>query len=221
MHIGIIPDGNRRWCKNNNMKLNNIIEKWMNLITNNIEIILDAINNKWNAQLQNLSFIDEVSIYLFTIDNLGREDDTMHSIYKFIERVDSLKSTLKESIIQAISRYVNLNIVGHTACLPQNIQDIINNAEKTLNGKYTLTIGLAYDPKKDIHNIIMNKCKRNQSDIDLVIRSGGEYRSSGFFPYHTMYSEYVFLDKLWPDIQLSDISDAIETYKKRQRRFGK
>lgn len=221
MHIGIIPDGNRRWCKKNNMEIKNIISHWTNLITNNIQIMVDAINNKWGEKIKNLSHIDEVSIYLFTIDNLNRKDDTMYAIYKFIEMLDGMKSTFKESVVEAISRSVNLNIVGQLSYLPDNIRDIVKNAENKLNGKYTVTIGLAYDPKEDIKDMVNNENKRSQTEIDLVIRSGGEYRTSGFFPYHTMYSEYIFLTKLWPEIKLSDISDAIETYKCRHRRFGK
>ena len=63
--------------------------------------------------------------------------------------------------------------------------------------------------------------KRNQSNIDIVFRSGGEMRLSGFFPTKVLYSELYFCNKLWPDIKLDDIKDCLLEYYRRNRRFGK
>ena len=95
----------------------------------------------------------------------------------------------------------------------------INDITKD-NKSMLLTVGIGYDPVKDIENIIKGE-KRDQTNIDLIFRSGGEKRLSGFFPYHTMHSEFVFVDKYWPEIRLTDICDAIREYNKRDRRFGK
>ena len=94
-----------------------------------------------------------------------------------------------------------------------------------MGSKYSINIAIAYDYNKDILSFSEeNNNKnyiRNQSNIDLVFRSGGEKRLSGFFPTKTIYSELYFIDKFFPDINLDDINNAIIEYKKRNRRFGK
>jgi undecaprenyl pyrophosphate synthase len=85
----------------------------------------------------------------------------------------------------------------------------------------TLTMGFAYDPVKDFLKCSRESKLRIQPPIDLVIRTGGDYRTSGFFPYHTLYSEYIFHSKYFPEITLKEIRECLEEYSKRERRFGK
>jgi len=96
--------------------------------------------------------------------------------------------------------------------------------KKNYKKKYVLNIAYAYDYNEDILNE-KNKDNENynriQSNIDLIIRSGGEKRLSGFFPTKTIYSELFFIDKLWLDIDMYDIRNILLYYKKKDRRFGK
>jgi undecaprenyl pyrophosphate synthase len=85
----------------------------------------------------------------------------------------------------------------------------------------TITMGFAYDPVKDFLKCSCESKLRIQPPIDLVIRTGGDYRTSGFFPYHTLYSEYIFHSKYFPEITLKEIRECLEEYSKRERRFGK
>ena len=91
--------------------------------------------------------------------------------------------------------------------------------------KYNLFLGIAYDFKKDLINYGINtnnNYNRNQSEIDIVIRTGGELRLSGFFPSHVNYAEFFYYKKFWPEIKIKDIDSVVSDFKnKRKRRFGK
>ena len=83
---------------------------------------------------------------------------------------------------------------------------------------------MAYDYNKDIINETTQdniNYNRKQTNIDMVFRSGGEYRLSGFFPTKTIYSELFFNNKFWPDVSIYDIYNTIIEYQLRERRFGK
>ena len=89
---------------------------------------------------------------------------------------------------------------------------------------FVLNIAIAYDYNKDMINYGKNELEnynRNQSNIDLVFRSGGEKRISGFFPTKIIYSELFFEKKLWPDITLNHLNIVIKKYFHRNRRYGK
>lgn len=86
---------------------------------------------------------------------------------------------------------------------------------------YTVTLGFAYDPVADFVRVATGQDPRCQPPVDLVVRTGGEHRTSGFFPYHCIYSEYLFLSKYFPDLRLEDIETALAAYHRRQRRFGR
>ena len=98
-----------------------------------------------------------------------------------------------------------------------NIDKILSRTN--VDSTYQLHVAIAYDPKDDINEFITNK-DRKQSQMDLVVRSGREQRSSGFFPCHTLNSEWYYSDKLWPDMNEDDFVDAMKHYKSKDRRFG-
>ena len=90
--------------------------------------------------------------------------------------------------------------------------------------KFTINIAIAYDYNKDLLNFGSNNLpnyNREQSNIDVVFRSGGEKRISGFFPTKILYSELFFAKALWPDITLFDLNKIIKKFFHRNRRFGK
>ena len=118
-----------------------------------------------------------------------------------------------------------INVVGDIEILPMDIKLILQPllVEKE-NPLYIVNLALAYDYNKDMINYGVGNIEsynRDQSNIDMVFRCGGEKRTSGFFPTKTIYSEWVFNDKLWPEVTLCDIDNAIKDYKQRKRRFGK
>ena len=240
VHIGIIPDGNRRWCKDKDIdyKLENLEELWFN-------ILLEQIRDLSLGNYTYLELIDNVTFYVCSIENINRNDNTSKFIYLFLEKlfylyknyetiIDELYSNETKNKKMIILNFLNnlfdnLNIVpiGELDVLPENIYNGLmelksNNKE---SNKYNLFLGIAYDFKKDLINYGVNtnnNYNRNQSEIDIVIRTGGELRLSGFFPSYVNYAEFFYYKKFWPEIKIKDIDNVVSDFKnKRKRRFGK
>lgn len=224
IHLGIIPDGNRRWCRKNNKDIDYLINYWFKeVFLKEIKILQNIIYEENVDNIyKDLSNIKEVSIYLITADNIQkREDKSVKVVFKLIEKLyHMIIADIKKNL--SVFRYIKIDIVKSTDLIPKNIINMINEINRLTkyNKTMLLTVGIGYDPYEDVKNIILNG-NRDQTDIDLVFRSGGEKRLSGFFPYHTMHSELVFVDKFWPEIRLTDLNEAVKEYKNRDRRFGK
>ena len=222
VHIGIIPDGNRRWYKKQHNIMTVLQDIWMKITLN----IFDAIANIDNNKYKQLSDIDEVSIYICSIDNLNRTDGTNDTIYNFVRKLwKEVSDVTTNKSIRSILDRTQINIVGDIEILPNDIQSILQNLSiRKENPRCTVNLALAYDYNKDMINYGVGNIasyNRDQSNIDMVFRCGGEKRTSGFFPTKTIYSEWVFNDKLWPEVTLCDIDNVIKEYKQRNRRFGK
>ena len=214
IHLGIIPDGNRRFLKKISNK--NIIKIW----EDNFKFIIKEFMKKKDNKFENLKKISELSIYVCTIDNLNRNDDTKENIFGVLKSVLTL---LKDQII--MRNTININVIGDTNLLSKDLQNLIKECKIKLKGtNLKINLAIAYDYIKDMQNYKFNmndNYKREQTNIDLVYRSGGEKRLSGFFPTKTIYSELFFTDKLWPEVNLEDIHLVLEEFSKRNRRFGK
>lgn len=228
VHLGIIPDGNRRWCKINNNNLDDLPIIWKNYIINTIKNLFKLDINKYKELLD----ITEISIYILSIDNINRIDKTKFILLELFEEINNIVNNVDKyfdkSIIERMNIYlkdVGLNIIGDINILPQNMIEIIEKYKKILIGKkYIINLAVAYDYNKDIINETKQdnlNYNREQSNIDLVFRSGGEYRLSGFFPTKIIYSELFFLKKLWLDVNINDIYNILLEYNKRERRFGR
>ena len=228
IHLGIIPDGNRRWCKERNIDLNELPNVWK-------DFLLKLIKEFEKLDLQNyqeFKKINEISIYLASIDNINRRDNIKEILHNIIKKVINIinypEEFIEEETIQIWSNYtkdIGLNVIGDMKLLPIDIQLMIQKLKKRFNGKkYIINLALAYDYYKDIIN---EKDKdneyynRNQSNIDLILRTGREQRLSGFFPTKTIYSELFFHKKLFLDITIDDIHNILKEYNTRERRYGK
>jgi len=234
VHIGIIPDGNRRWCKKNNYEINTLVQHWSN-------IIIDSIHKNLSRRLSKyLKDITEVSFYVCSIDNINRNDKTKYLIFDLIRFIHNIYKEPKKFMAQQNLKYseedykkgqdflkdLTINFIGDINLLPEDIQIIFKEIQKNnkSENKYTLNLAIAYDYHKDMLNFGRTDLKnytREQSDIDLIFRSGNEYRTSGFFPTKTLYSELFFLKKLWPEVTVDDFINVMKKFQKRNRRFGK
>ena len=214
IHLGIIPDGNRRFLKQISNK--NLINVW----EEKFKILIDEFIKEKDNKYVNLKKVNELSIYVCSIDNLNRNDDTKENVFNVLK---SVLIFLKD--IQNMRDTININFIGDINLLPKDLQKLILETKNKLKGTcLKINLAVAYDYMKDIQNfrfIMNNNYRRKQSNIDLVFRSGGEKRLSGFFPTKTIYSELFFVDKLWPEINLNDIELVLEEFNKRNRRFGK
>lgn len=232
VHIGIIPDGNRRWCKKNNYNLDTLCDRWINIILKTINENIEVLKNEKTNKYKHLMEIDELSLYVCSSDNMNRNDGTKETIYNFIRKMvdiyknkeSQLNAQIQEKIREQIKK-TKINIIGDINLLPKDIQDICNQLmEEKDQPKYIVNIAIAYDYNKDMINYgdnNMTHYNREQSEIDILFRSGGEKRISGFFPTKVLYSELFFDKKLWPEITLLDLNRIVKLFKKRERRFGK
>ena len=228
VHLGIIPDGNRRWCKKNNHDLDDLPIVWKDYIINTVKKLIKLDINNYKELLN----ITEISLYIASIDNVNRTDKTKLILFELFKEINNIinnpEKFFDKSIIDAINRYskdIGLNIIGDINILPKNMIESIEKYRKLLIGtKYIINLAVAYDYNKDIINETKQdnlNYNREQSNIDLVFRSGGEYRLSGFFPTKIIYSELFFLKKLWLDVNIDDIYNVLLEYNKRERRFGR
>lgn len=209
IHLGIIPDGNRRYIKKNPEK--NIINIW--------DDFFNKILNDY-SKYENIKTINEISIYVCSIENIKREDNTKENIIDILNLVLNILSDNKNFI-----NFININFIGDINLLPKDLQKLIEKTKNKFKGeKLKLNLAIVYDYNKDLENYNTNLNKnynRKQSNIDLVLRSGQEKRLSGFFPTKTLYSELFFIDKLFPEVTLDDLDLIIQEFNKRNRRFGK
>jgi len=223
-HIAIIPDGNRRWARERGLLTYEGHRRGFDV---GVEIGRKAremgvkVLTFWGFSTENWQRTKEEVFYL------------MELFYQMIEKY--LQESKKERI-----RIIHL---GRKDRINEKLLRKIKEAEeKTKNFKdYYLAIALDYGGKdeiiravKKIHQTKFNFDNLSEENInqfldtkdlpypypDLVIRTSGEVRTSGFMIWQTAYSEWIFYPKYFPDFTITDFEKCIEEYKKRQRRFG-
>jgi tritrans,polycis-undecaprenyl-diphosphate synthase [geranylgeranyl-diphosphate specific] len=230
-HIAIILDGNRRWAS-----------------TKSIERIVGHIEGANTAE-ELLEWCHEIGIrtitlYLLSTENLNRAPDELKELFElFTVRLNKLLSD------ERIVRFkVRVKAIGRLELLTPRIREILKEIEtKTADySDHFLNIAIAYggrteivDSVKKIATLVKEgKLDPNEidqktvehslytsylpnPDPDLVIRTSGEERLSGFLLWQSAYSELVFVDEYWPDFRKIDLMRAVRTYQKRARRFGR
>lgn len=229
VHIGIIPDGNRRFCKKNNVRLDKLADYWLN---NTFYKFLNLINNNYNkidnGKLYHFRDINELSFYMLSADNIKKRSLNNVKVVYYVFR--KLATFLINAHYNNFNKYhlllnkVNICIIGDFTLVPYDIKLLITKINLIYNNNnafFQINIAFAYDPIKDIKNIVSNNYMRRQTVIDMIIRTSGEQRISGFFPYHSMNSEFIFVDKLWPEFNIDDLNKCVNIFNKRNRRFGK
>ena len=230
-HIGIILDGNRRWAQDKQVFRGRGHEEG----ANRAEELLD-----WCHDLG----IKTVTLYVLSTENLDRSADELNELFKLIEA--RLERLLDD---ERITRYrVNVRAIGHLDLLPDSIVGLLGAIEKKTGGYHDhyLNIAVAYGGRAEITDVVKSIAmdvsggKLNPDSIteetvsrrlytsylpnqepDLIIRTSGEERMSGFLLWQGAYSELVFVDVFWPAFRLIDLLRAIRTYQKRKRRYGR
>jgi undecaprenyl diphosphate synthase len=226
-HLAIIMDGNGRWAKKQGFLRTLGHESG----TKSVKEII-----KSSAKLG----IENLTLYAFSTENWNRPKIEVDTLMKILVR--SLKKELKTLQDNNIKLYT----IGNLEKLPKSAQnELIDVIDKTKNNsRMTLTLALSYGSREEIVNAvrnISNKVKnniisidsiddsiinehlytRNLPEVDLLIRTSGEHRISNFLLWQIAYAELYFTDILWPDFKEEDLYEAIISYQKRERRFGK
>jgi undecaprenyl diphosphate synthase len=221
-HVAIIPDGNRRWAKENNFPPFEGHRKGFDTI---------KLIGKKARELG----IKTLSIWAFSTENWQRSKQEIEYL------MDIYEMWIDFHLTEAIKDNVRIIHIGRKDRLRDSLRKKLENAEnktKSFN-KYYLCIGIDYGGKDEIIrgiNLLINskKSKISEADFekvldtkdlpypnpDLIIRTSGEQRTSGFMIWQSAYSEYIFYNKYLPDFTPLDFEKCIEDYKNRSRRFG-
>ena len=223
-HIAIIPDGNRRWAKEKGLitleghkkGLQQAIEISRKSRSLGVKVLTfwAFSNENWKRKKEEISYL--MDLYLKMIDiNL---DEALKEEIKIIHlgRKDRIGENLRKKIKEAEEKTKNFNKYFLAVALDYSGRDeIIRMIKKIKNANVDLNI-----LKEDEFNQFLDTKDIPYPYPDLVIRTSGEIRTSGFMIWQTAYSEWIFYPKYFPDFDSSDLENCIEEYKKRQRRFG-
>ncbi|MEM5874447.1 MAG: polyprenyl diphosphate synthase [Candidatus Aenigmatarchaeota archaeon] len=213
LHIGVIPDGNRRWARKRGLDIFYGHKKGAEKIEKFLE---------WCKELG----IKTVTIYILSRDNiLKRSRKEVKGIFKLL--VDFLLKLEK----RIEEEEVRVNFIGDKSLIPKNVLRIILKVVRK-SSKYSkriLNLLIGYSTLHELISILKEKKrlsfkhleKRFSDKIDLVIRTGGYSRLSDFNLIRASYAEIYVTKKLWPDIQKSDLIRAIKFYNSIERKFGK
>ena len=230
-HVAIILDGNRRWATN---KLT--ARKFGHMAgADTVEDLLE-----WCHEIG----IKTITLYVLSTENFERTNDELDEIFSLLsERFEKLLSD------ERIKRFqIRVTALGKLELLSPRIRELLRAIEentKQYSGHY-LNIAIAYGGRAEIVDSVrkiatyVQEGKLKPEDItqktieqslytshlenpepDLVIRTSGEERLSGFLLWQSAYSELVFQDEYWPDFRKIDLMRAVRTYQRRARRFGR
>ncbi|MCS7281658.1 MAG: polyprenyl diphosphate synthase [Desulfobacterota bacterium] len=231
-HVALILDGNRRYAKEMGFSDVSMGHK---LGAQKVDELLI-----WCAELN----IKVVTIWVLSTDNIYREPEELEKLLFIIE--SKLYDLSKNPMVK---RYgYRIKILGNTSILPVRLQEVVRIVEKSTkdNKDRILNIALGYGGREEIieavKKAILSKKTQNIEKIieglttedvgkylytygipdpDLIIRTSGEIRLSGFLLWQSAYSEFYFCDALWPAFRKIDFLRAIRSYQHRKRRFGR
>ena len=225
-HIAIIMDGNRRGAKNKGLPV--------------------SLGHKEGAKTlekivryANKIGIKHITVYAFSTENWKRTEEEVSTLMGLFQ------SYLDDYSKRADSENIRVKIIGSKAGLSEKMKNSIEKCmERTKNNTgITFNIALNYGGRDEIISAVKNiaqKVKENkieiedinekmisdnlytseQPDPDLLIRTSGEIRLSNFLPWQLVYTEFLFIEKNWPDFEEKDLDEAIELYQRRNRKFG-
>ncbi len=225
-HIAIIMDGNRRWAKNKGLPVSFGHKEGAKT--------LEKI-----VRYANKIGIKHITVYAFSTENWKRTEEEVSTLMGLFQ------SYLDDYSKRADSENIRVKIIGSKVGLSEKMKNSIAKCmERTKkNTGTTFNIALNYGGRDEIISAVKNiaqKVKENkieiedinekmisdnlytseQPDPDLLIRTSGEIRLSNFLPWQLVYTEFLFIEKNWPDFDEKDLDEAIELYQKRNRKFG-
>lgn len=225
-HIGIIMDGNGRWAKKRGLPRvfgHKAGAKTFRLIA------------KYCSRIG----IEYLTVYAFSTENWNRPESEIKSLMSIFEQ------HLKNAISDFKDENIRVKFLGEIDKFPESIKKLVLEveSESKKNSGMILNIAMNYGGRREIINavkVISKKVLENdislscitedlfskylytsdQPDLDLIIRTSGEFRISNFFIWQSAYSEYFATDVFWPDFSTDDLDNILRLYTKRIRRFG-
>ncbi|MEG2677222.1 MAG: isoprenyl transferase [Oscillospiraceae bacterium] len=224
-HIGIIMDGNGRWAQ----------KKFLPRTAGHTKGA--EVFQKITRHCEKIG-VKALTVYAFSTENWSRPK----------QEVDSIMNLLRKYLKDAFGfkgENIKINFIGERTRLAQDILEQMENIENTSknNTGLILNVALNYGGRDEIIHAAKCLCKAVESGeisiddidescfdrytytaaqppVDLILRPSGEQRISNFLLWHCAYSEFIYMDTLWPDFSTDDLDKAIEEYSQRKRRFG-
>ncbi|MFC1742138.1 polyprenyl diphosphate synthase [Nanoarchaeota archaeon] len=226
-HIGIILDGNRRFAKRLMAK------PWM--------------GHEWGAKKVEKLFewgkelgVKEFTLYAFSMQNFNRPKEEFDFLMKIF--VDFFDRTKTNDIIH--ENKIRITFLGRIELFPKEVHDkMLELMEATKDhDSYSVNFAMAYGGREELIDAIKKigrKIEKNEISIedideklvdenlysdhspDLIIRTGGDHRTSNFLVWQSWYSEWFFLEKFWPEFEKEDLVYVIDQFQNRERRYGK
>ena len=218
-HIAIIMDGNGRWANERGKER-----------SYGHQAGVEAVR-RITSECSNLG-VKYLTLYTFSTENWGRPADEIAALMGLV------LTSLEDEIF--MKNNVRFRVIGDVKRLPDVVQQKLRETEEhTANNDHmTMIIALSYSSRWEITEAVRQIVKEGVQDItedtisqhlatsfmpdpDLLIRTGGELRISNYLLWQIAYSELYFCDTYWPDFNEAELHKAIESYQKRQRRYGK
>jgi len=222
-HIGIILDGNRRFSK----RLMKEPWKGHEYGAKKLESLFT-----WLKELD----IKKLTLYVFSVENFNRPKLEFNHLMNLFRK----EFTKYKDDPRIHDNKIRINFVGQLHLFPEDVQKkakALMNATKDYDD-HVVNFAFGYGGREEILDAVKEAVKRGvdpskltkeefnrylsiSDEFDLVIRTGGDHRSSNFFPWQTTYAEWFFLDKMWPEFEKEDLVKVINQFENCDRRFGK
>ena len=226
-NVALIPDGNRRWARNHRMTL-------LSGYSLGVKKAID-----FGIWLKGLG-VKTFTVWALSTENLNNRNRTeLNVLYRLY-----VKTARDKKVLDLLAKNgARVKVIGNMKLLPRNVSRALKSLEsRTKRYKdFTINLLIAYSGKEDILHaakaLVYNAVRERQRRIteallnsrlrtaaipepDLIIRTSGELRLSGFMPWQSSYSELYFTKKYWPDFSKSDLNRAISEFSRRKRRYG-
>lgn len=215
-HVSIIMDGNGRWAQ----------ERGKERVFGHFEGV-ESVRAVTESCIE--LGVRYLSLFAFSEENWGRPDAEVKTLMTLMA-----KAAMNELPV-FMEHGVRFVVLGNRARLSAELNDIIDevSSRTSANDRLTFILFISYSGKWDINQAAMRMAEAGADDIepflvtagipdpDLIIRTSGEKRLSNFLLWQAAYSEFVFVDTLWPDFRKESFREALEEFASRDRRFGK
>lgn len=225
--IAFIPDGNRRYSKKAGISL--------------LESYQVGTQKAWKVMdwLTNYKQIKTGTFYTLSLENMQRNKTELNVLFSIFDK--ELDKVFEKNFFE--KNQIQLKFIGRLNLLPKNLQEKISEVEKFTSGfkEKTINLAIGYNGQTEIVDAtkkIAELYKQNKLNLeklnpatyykylynslqpDLIIRTSGTQRLSGFLTYASSYSELHFCEKTWPEFSKTDLQNAINEYNSRDRKYG-
>jgi undecaprenyl diphosphate synthase len=220
--VAIIADGNRRWAR----------ERGLPVLAGHIqgiEAIRPIVRRARDRGVETLS------VYTFSTENWNRPEDEVSGLFGLID------GAVRQYTDELITEGVRVRVIGRLHEAPSDVQRSIRSAEERTGHGSRMTLNICFnysgraeivdaarallaaraDPQAiDEPHFAEHLYTAGQPDVDVIIRTGGDQRTSNFLLWQAAYAELIFCAKFWPDFTEDDLDAALDEYERRDRRFG-